>query len=345
MRTPTRFRGPLRAVVRGERPSAAGTAQAPDAAASSSTAEAGAPPSALSVVAVASGHGSPGRTTVAINLAAALGAVAPTVLVDCDVVSAGVAAYLDADPTRNLYMLAHSEPSAPGDWARALEQEIQPLAPRSPHGVVLCGVPKSEMRTAITGRFVEHLVAALQPHYRYVILDIGAEVLGDEGAAHRAALHRAQQVLLVAAGDLVGLWHARAALARFQTHLGLDRERIALIVNRHDHRYHHGRAEIDWALGVPTAAVLPWDHSGAQRALAAQRPVVLNGPSRLGRGLLALADRVHGGKIVLPPEPAGVARRWRRWSVQWRSNGLRHHDQTGMHEQGTSYGSHIAPVR
>jgi MinD-like ATPase involved in chromosome partitioning or flagellar assembly len=267
------------------------------------------------------------------------------VLVDCDVASAGIAAHLDADPTRNLYMLAHSEPTTPGEWARALEQEVQPFAARSPHGVVLCGVPKGEMRAAITGRFVEHLVVALRSHYRYVILDIGAELLGPEGAAHRAALHLAQQVLLVAAGDLVGLWQARAALARCQTYLQVDRDRLALVINRHDRRYHHGRAEIEWALGVPSAAVLPWDHAGAQQALAAQRPIVLNGPSRLGRGLLELANRVHGGKVVLPPEPTRTTRlRWPRWGVPWRANGSHQQDLSGIHEQEASHGSGVASV-
>jgi hypothetical protein len=59
---------------------------------------------ALSVLALASGHGSPGRTTVALNLAAALGAVSPTVLVDADLGGPSLAAHLDLDPTRNLYM-------------------------------------------------------------------------------------------------------------------------------------------------------------------------------------------------------------------------------------------------
>jgi MinD-like ATPase involved in chromosome partitioning or flagellar assembly len=295
------------------------------------------------VLAVAGGYGSPGRTTVAINLAATLGAVAPTVLVDCDLASAAVAAHLDADPTRNLYMLAHGEPTTPGDWARALAREVQPLAPRSPQATVLCGVPKSELRAAISGPFVEHLVAALQPHYRYVILDVGAELLGGEGAAHRAALHVAPQILFVAAGDLVGLWQARAALARIQSHLQVDRARIALVVNRHDRRYHHGRAEIEWALGVPAAAVLPWDYAAAQRALAAQRPVVLDRPSPLGRALLDLADRVHGDKVVLPPEAARPRwPRWPRWDVPWRAAGFHHHDQADSREQGTSHGRRVA---
>lgn len=271
----------------------------------------------LAVLAVASGPGSPGRTTVAVALAAAIGAVAPVVLVDADLVGASVASHLDLDPTRNLYMLAHAEPATAREWERALAQETHPLGPRSPQAAVLCGVPKPEMRTAITPRFFERLVAQLRERYRYVILDVGADLLGTEAALHRAALGLSEQVLLVASTDVVGLRHARTALGLLKTHVSVDPERVALILNRHDRRYHHGRGEIEWALGTPTAVMVPFDHGGVQRALAAQRPVVLDERSRAGRALLDLAERVHGGGIVLPPEPAADGRPlWRRWLPQ-----------------------------
>jgi Mrp family chromosome partitioning ATPase len=54
------------------------------------------------VFAVASGHGAPGRSLVAVNLAATLGAVASMVLVDADLGGSSITAYLDADPTRNV---------------------------------------------------------------------------------------------------------------------------------------------------------------------------------------------------------------------------------------------------
>ncbi|MCC6498163.1 MAG: tyrosine-protein kinase family protein, partial [Propionibacteriaceae bacterium] len=120
---PTTVRQALLAAVRGER--SVSSVQATEAGAGAPTA----PPSeasstSLSVLAVASGPGSPGRTTVALNLAAGLGMVAPTVLVDIDLSGPSVAAHLDADPTRNLYMLAHAEPETAVEWSHAIEQEI-----------------------------------------------------------------------------------------------------------------------------------------------------------------------------------------------------------------------------
>ena len=200
-------------------------------------------------------------------------------------------------------MLAHAEPDAPGAWERAIGQETQPLHAQSAHGAVLCGVPKPEMRAAVTRRFLERLLAELRHRYRYVVLDVGAELLGPEAAPHRAALGLADQVLVVASADLVGLSHARTALAQLDAQLGLGVDRLAVVVNRHDARHHHPREEIEWALQAPTAAVVPYDHTGAERAIAAQRPMALDYRSGAGFHLLQLAGRVHQGRIELPPEP------------------------------------------
>ena len=300
----------LDAAIRGERLSLNGAVyEAAHEAPQAEQAEPSELPSTLSIIGLCSGPGSPGRTTVAINLAAALGAVVPTILVDADLAGPSVAAQLDADPTRNLYMVAHAEPEAAWEWDRAIQGEVQPLdRTRSPYADILCGVPKPDMRGRITRRFVERLVQALQRRYRYVILDTGGELVGPEGSVHRAALSLTQQALLVCSSDLVGLWRARATLGLLQTHLQISPERVALIVNRHDPRFHHGRTEIEWALGAATAAVVPYDHLGMERALAAQRPAIL-GRGAAGKVLLDLAERIHGGKVVLAPEPERADRR------------------------------------
>jgi hypothetical protein len=68
--------------------------------------------------------------------------------------------------------------------------------------------------------------------------------------------------------------------------------------------------------------VLPFDHSAVQRSIAAQRPLVLDESSRAGRVLLDLASRVHGGKLVLPPEPDAPPRRGLRGLAERVSGGL-----------------------
>lgn len=266
-------------------------------------------PTHCTVVAVASGAGSPGRTTVALSLATALGAAAPTILVDSDLISPSLVAYLDADPTRSLYMLAYGEPTTARDWERGIEEETQPLDPRSRNGAILCGVPKPEMRSGVTPAFFEQLIRALRQRYRYVVLDVGSEVLGAEGAVHRMALGLADHVTFVASGDLVGLWQAKNGLKLLESAAGISLDRVSLVLNRHQGGFHHSRAEVEWALGIAAAAVIPEDARGAQRAIAAQRALVLDRGSRAAKQLLDLAERLYERQIRLPPEP-GKSRRF-----------------------------------
>jgi Flp pilus assembly CpaE family ATPase len=271
------------------------------------------------VLAVTGGVGSPGRTTLALNLATALGAVAPTVLVEADLSSSAVAAYLDRDPTQNVCTLAHAVREDDQSWARALADELQPLNRFSPSGVVLCGPPKREMRASIAPAFVERLVAELGCRYRWVILDVGHELLGIDttAASHRAALASAQHVLLATACDLVGLWHARTALDQLERQLGVQRHTINLLLNRHDTRFHHDPAEVEWHLGAPVACVVPFDHAAAERAVIDQRPLIADSTSRASRSLLQFAERlIGGGPVRLPAAPAAHASQaawWSRW--------------------------------
>jgi len=274
-------------------------------------------PRAGGVIAIAGGAGSPGRTTVAINLAAALGSGGSTVLVEADLCAPAVAAFLDRDPSRNVCTLAHAVRDDARMWGVALADELQPLGPPPVSSVVLCGPPKREMRASINPPLMEQLLRELAQRYRWVIVDVGHELLGPDAAAatHRAVLARAHHVLLVTAADLIGLWHARTALEQLERLIGLERARVSLVLNRHDARFHHSRQEVQWHLGAPVAAVIPFDYVAVQRALAAQRPLVLSPSSRASRALLALAERLNDGKLRLEAD-AHVARRRVRW-WQW----------------------------
>jgi len=269
------------------------------------------------VIAVAGGAGSPGRTTVALNLATALGTAAPTVLVEADLGAPALAAYLDRDPSRNVCTLAHAVRENPHAWDVALVDELQPLSRHCAMGVALCGPPKREMRASIAPAFFERLVGELGQRYRYVVLDVGTELLGMDtpAATHRAALASAKQVLLVAGADLVGLWHARTMLDQFERQLGIERQMVSLVLNRYDARYHHSRAEVEWHLGAPVVAVIPFDHPATQRAIAEQRPLVVDPRSRASGPLLKLAEGLHAGKLRLPDARAPGDQRgswWRR---------------------------------
>ena len=271
------------------------------------------------VLAIAGGAGSPGRTTVAISLAAALGSVAPTVLVEADLTAPAFAAYIERDPSRNICTLAHAVRESPHAWTQAIADELQVLNRHVPHAAVLCGLPKREMRSSVSPGLIQRLVAELASRFRFVILDVGEQLLGTDAAvmAHRAALGVAQHVLLVSRSDMVGLWHTRVALKQLEHQLSIEPAHVSLIVNRHDSRHHHSRSEIEWHLGVPIAAVIPFDHAATERAITDQSPLVLDGSSRAARAILDLAERLHAGHIHLPRTDSRAVRPWwRRWPAR-----------------------------
>ena len=333
-------------------PSAATARPEPDSTGSSDAETIESAAAAAMVIAIAGGHGSPGRTTLAVNLAVALGAVAPTILVDADLFGPSVAVHLDLDPSHNLRMVAHAAPSTAREWECALAEEAQPLGPWSPHGVAICGVPKPELRAAVSPQFFGRLLTELRVHFRYVIVDAGADFFGAEAVLYRTAVSLADDVLFVAATDLASLWHARRALPQVGTYARLPSGKIALVLNRHDRRHHYGRAEIEWALGLSAVTVIPHDHDAAQRALAAQRPLILVHRSRAARALRDLAGRVHGGKLALPPEPAVKRPLRQRQAVDAARNrpplsqGVRHPAANAVSTDGGGrHGDDVVPVR
>lgn len=279
------------------------------------SADRAAPEQSAQIIAVTGSAGSPGRTTVAVNLAASLGALAPTILVEADLMAPAVTAYLGLDPSRNMCPLAHAVQDDPHTLSAALADEIQPLSRSSAHAAVLCGPPKREMRASISPGFLQQLITELANRHRYVILDVGSEVLGLDSVAEctRVALSAADHVLLVSRADVVGLWHTRTALGHLDRLTGLTRVRVVL--NQFDPRYHHPAREIEHHLGVPLVAVVAADRRGAEQSTANQQPLVLERPSRAARALLALADDIHAHRLADSSQIAPTTRAswWRRF--------------------------------
>jgi septum formation inhibitor-activating ATPase MinD len=294
-------------------------------------APAGAPPAtSVAVLAVAGAGAGVGCTTVAVSLAYALGAVAPTCLVELapDPGAAAVLLGLD-EAVPGLLLVAHAVrkavPSAglgadeatawaaapEGAWVRAIEREAQRLEGQSPYGRALCGAPGSAGEPEDSGLsgsrlpdgFVASLLGALRRRFRHVVLDLGpVRPAGPAaGVATRAARAGADHLLLVAGADLLGARRAQAALHALAAEGVGGPERVSLVLNRYDPAFDFERWQIEGVLKAATAAVVPFDHAGARRAARDGRPLVCDGRSRAGRALLDLAERAHGSPLRLAP--------------------------------------------
>lgn len=260
------------------------------------------------VIAVVSGAGAPGRTTIALNLAAALGLRWPTTLLDADTAGPSLPAVLGSrvEPSRNLLTLAYSVHEAGVAWDEALAEQTQVLDPSTPDARVLCGLPAARIRGHLPRGFLSDTLAALAEWQRWVIVDVGTDLAGEEAGParlHRAALAVAGHVILVAAPEALGIQRARQASATL-VRLGIPPANIAVVLNGWDRRLHNTPAEIAWALGEPLRGVIPFDPYRARRALAFQHPLVFDRRSRAGKALLALGGRISGGHLHLSPKAA-----------------------------------------
>lgn len=260
----------------------------------------------------AGGPNSPGRTTISEAVATTLSSREPTILVEADLAGARLDARLDADPERNLYVLAtHSTPRTPAQWERELAWATQPLSRHSPHGSLLCGIPKPEMRRAVTTSFFRDLVGQLRRRYRYVVIDTGEDLLGIDTEMHRLAVELADEVVLIVSADVEGLREGRKARRLLLQQLGVTEGRLSIVVNKYDRRHHAGKPDIEEAMEQPVAAYVPWDYEAVERARAAQQSVMLGRNIALRREILSLAERAHGGRIDTSLDSAQPADRFR----------------------------------
>lgn len=246
------------------------------------------------VIAVVSGKGAPGVTTVAIGLSAALAESQNTcVLVDADLRGGNVAAYLDLDPRRGLVGL----PYAPFESLGArIEEELQEAAGFS----VLAGIERSYSRSKISADLVLTLMPILKSRFDYVVVDAGEALSWMSARATEAVLRSAKSGLLVTRNDLISIWNARACLHHLRQGLGLDSERVQVVINGRGGHSGYDAGAVQAALSAPVLTTLPEDRRAVNMAIERQLPVTVSG-GRLARELRSLARR-------LAAEPTEVAR-------------------------------------
>lgn len=254
------------------------------------------------MIALWSGRGSAGKTTLALNALALGGAVEPTVLIELETTAASLAAYLDDGrdgrprrARRTLLDLAGAQLRTPVEWDEALERSLQPLGEYSPHARLLCGVAHPEQRYKIADptAFVEVLVRELQSRFTRVLLDVGSDPLGcesTEALVASSALRVADRVLVIATPEPASVH--RTCMAIGEAGHRLDRPGVSLVVNRVDSKLHRDVGWISAAVGLPIAAVLPADDGAQRRAVAAALPVVRDPGSRLRRPLGSLLEQL-----------------------------------------------------
>jgi Flp pilus assembly CpaE family ATPase len=261
------------------------------------------PTAAGRVVAVWGPTGAPGRTTVAINLAAELATRVPTLLVDADTYGSAVA--------QSLGLLDE----APGMAAacRAADQgsldlmALARLAPEVTSGLrVLTGIPRAERWTELRAPSVAHVLTVARRLARVVVVDCGFAVEDDEelsydtlaprrNAATLTTLEEADELLVVGAADPIGLQRLvravqdLAAVPSPSPVVVVNKVRASAVGSRPERRIAEALARF---AGMDDLTYLPWDPATLDGAMFAGKALVEFAPqSELRRALVGLSGR------------------------------------------------------
>lgn len=270
--------------------------------------------------------GAPGRTTVAIGLAAELAARGHAVaLIDADTYGGSIAPALglldEAPGFAAACRLAGVESLTMGELDRVAQlAEAGTTTPLS----VLTGIGRPHRWPELSAGRVAAVLDRCRRWREAIVVDAGFNLESDEelssdlaaprrNAATIAALRAADEVVAVGAADPVGL--ARLLRAHGDLLETAEAARVRVVINRVRASVlgidPHGqvRQTLQRFAGVHDAVLIENDPDAADRALLTARPVTIAAPrSALSRGIAELADAL--GFARAPAASAGP--RWAR---------------------------------
>lgn len=253
------------------------------------------------------GPGSPGRTTIALNLAAELATpLSRVVLVDADTVGASLAqclAVLDEAPG-----LAAAARAA--DQGGLDERALARLAPEVRPGLLLLsGLPRADRWPEIRDSALADIIEVARRHASYVVVDVAAAVDHDEelsfdtqaprrNGATLTALEAADKVVVVGSGDPIGLQRlvrgldVLPGLTAAARDVVVTRVRPGPVGPEPERRI---REALDRFAGARAVHLVPEDRESLDAALLHGRALVEVRPSSPARASIrALADRLAG---------------------------------------------------
>jgi len=237
------------------------------------------------VITLLAPSGGSGSSTLAANLAALLAQRYKSVaLIDMKLETGDLAALLDLKPTYTLSDVCQN-------LARLDRTFFERSLTSHSSGIHLLAPPGQFDEVAlITPEGVQQAIELARSAYPYVLVDLDHSFRPEQAEA----LRRSQLILLVLRLDFASLRNVRRTLEHME-HLGISREPIRLVVNRHGQPKEISPAKAEEVLGMKLFHLVPDDPRAVNRANNNGVPVVLAEPrSSVARSLAKLAAGVNG---------------------------------------------------
>lgn len=187
------------------------------------------------LVAVWGGAGSPGRTTVAVHVAAAAGRHGDVLLVDADVWAPSVAQRLGIADARGLVHAVR---------AAALEQDpLERTLVDAGACTVMPGLARPDLWPEVGEEAFAAVLDAATARFGRAVVDLAAPIEEDEALSFdhvpfrrnlvtRTVLTRADRIVMVVAGDPIGIRRGLHALDALRRELPSAADRVELVANR-----------------------------------------------------------------------------------------------------------------
>lgn len=266
------------------------------------------------VVAVWGPTGAPGRTTVAVNLAAELaGQGTTTLLIDADTYGASVAPVLGLlDDTPGLATAARAAEQGTLDAPGLLRR-----APEVSAGLrVLTGLPRADRWPEVRDGAMERILQIARLVADVVVVDCGFGVEADEelsfdtaaprrNATTLTTLEAADHLVVVGSGDPVGLQRIVRALGELG-HVPSPSPTVVVNRVRASAAGPRPASAIRDVLGrfsgVEDVTIIPDDRDACDAAVLAGRSLVEHAPTSPARAAVAeLAQRLFPGRVTARP--------------------------------------------
>ena len=237
------------------------------------------------IIAVLAPCGGSGSSTLATNVATALAKEHKEVaLVDLKLEAGDLATLLDLRPVYTLADLTQN-------IARMDRVLLERSLVRHSSGVHLLGPPRTLADVAhVTPEGVDQVLNLARVVFPYVVVDVDHAY----SEVQVRAVRQADVILLVLRLEFAALRNTRKALDQME-HLGVDRSRVRLVVNRYGQPKEVPAAKAEEALGVKIFHYVPDDPRSVNRANNNGTPFVLETPSaKVSKSVTRLAMSING---------------------------------------------------